>query len=285
MEVLAEGDIADPVEAHFYAPVAPEPAGQLVGMCLVGGQGSDGVDGLGAPLGALAGAGCEGPGAAHDLDRLGGVGEPETGLDGGDLRGAFLDAAVTAAGLGVPDGDVRPRLALEGLAQGRLVALDANEQVRAPLVQVLQMCDLRVDSVRSDQCPLEVGDLVEQGGEQRDLVRLDVHGHLGEDHPGRVVRAANRCTGFVPRKVARIALPSTASTRRTGRPGVARARAAALIRSRYARIHTHTTSSSAGASMRTSRRQMVTVPGALPVNPTLRRVAASRSADHSPIAA
>ena len=127
VEVLAEGDIADPVEAVFDAPVAPQPAGQLVGMALFCGQGGDGVDGLGAPLGAFAGAGGDGSGTAHDLDCLGGVGEPETSFDGDDLQGAFLDAAVPAAGLGVPDGDVGPRLPLEGLAQGGLVALYADE--------------------------------------------------------------------------------------------------------------------------------------------------------------
>lgn len=72
---------------HFDAPVAPQPAGQLVGMPLGGGQGGDGVDGLGAPLGAFGRPRCDGSGAAHDLDGLGRVGEPEASLDGDNLTG------------------------------------------------------------------------------------------------------------------------------------------------------------------------------------------------------
>lgn len=74
--VFAGGDVADPVETVLDFSVASQPAGQLAWLGLGGAQRADRVDALGAPLGPLVGARRDGPGRAHDLDPLGGVGEP-----------------------------------------------------------------------------------------------------------------------------------------------------------------------------------------------------------------
>jgi hypothetical protein len=72
-------------------------------------------------------------------------------------------------------------------------------------------------------------------------VRRDVNGHLGDDHPGRVVQGG----GVDPPRI---------------RPDP----------------HAHHLIE-CWASMCTSRRQMVTVPGALPAKPSLRRRARPRA--------
>jgi len=118
-------------------------------MGVGGAPGADRVDGLGAPLGTFAGARRDGAGPAHDVDSLGGVGEPEASFHGDDLHGAFLDPAVTTTCLGVPDRDVHPGQPLRPLAQGGLIPLDADQQVSAPFAEVGQVFDLGVQRVHT----------------------------------------------------------------------------------------------------------------------------------------
>ncbi len=126
VKVFTESDIADPVKSVLDEPVRSDPAGQFGGGGLLGGQGDDGVDDLGAPGVLLPGLGSDPLGPADDLDGLGGAGEPEPpgGVgDGDDLQGSFLDPPVRPACGGVPEGYVLPRQLLEAFEQAGLVAL------------------------------------------------------------------------------------------------------------------------------------------------------------------
>ena len=46
--------------------------------------------------------------------------------------------------------------------------------------------------IRADQHVVEVAGLVQQAGEHGDLVRLAIHGDLGEHHPGAVIQAGHQ---------------------------------------------------------------------------------------------
>jgi hypothetical protein len=110
--------------------VSPDPRRELGRRGLLGGQGDDGVDGLGAPRVLLAGLGRDPLRPAGDLDGLRGSGEaePTRGLgDGDDLQGAFLDPAVRPGGAGVADRDLLPGQCLEPLEQSWLVALRTDQ--------------------------------------------------------------------------------------------------------------------------------------------------------------
>jgi len=49
VEALTEGDVSDPVKTVLDEPVRPDPVREFGGGGLLGGQGDDGVDDLGAP--------------------------------------------------------------------------------------------------------------------------------------------------------------------------------------------------------------------------------------------
>src|SRR6266508_4826506 len=102
VSVLAEGDVADPVQPVLDVPFQPRPVVELVGLGLLGGRGDDQVGGLPAGLAA------DGAGDAYGL---GGVREaqPARCRDGDGSAGAGLPAAVTALLGAVPDTDLRPR--------------------------------------------------------------------------------------------------------------------------------------------------------------------------------
>jgi hypothetical protein len=65
---------------------------------------------------------------AGDLQDLGGVGEPDV-VDGDDLEGAVLDAAVRLVAGAIQDRDAVPRQALAAGQQGGLVGLDGEQVV------------------------------------------------------------------------------------------------------------------------------------------------------------
>ena len=126
--VLVEDDVAHPVEAVLYRPVASGPGGDGLGLGLVHGKGADQVDHLGGPPPAAA-ALVDGSGAA-DPDHLGGAGEvdPGGGLDG--LDGAPHPAPVGAVGDG-DGGHVLPGRPLQLPLQAGLVVLDGEHVVGA----------------------------------------------------------------------------------------------------------------------------------------------------------
>jgi hypothetical protein len=64
--------------------------------------------------------------------------------------------------------------------------------VRAALVQPGGVLALGVQCVRGDQHATEVGHVAGQAGEHGDLIRLAVHGGLGDHHPGAVVEAGRQ---------------------------------------------------------------------------------------------
>ena len=88
--VLVEGDVTDPVQAVFHAPVAADPGRELGIGGLRGSQAGNRIDDFGPPFLVV-----ELAGAASDLDRLGSVREQDPGGYGDDLEGALLYPAMT----------------------------------------------------------------------------------------------------------------------------------------------------------------------------------------------
>ena len=131
VEVLTEGDIADPVEPVLDVPVVADPGGQFGRCGLLCGQCADGVDGLGAPPEVLTCAplGVDRSALADDLDGLGGVWEAESGGHGDGFQGAFLDPPVAAGAAGVAGRDVLPRQRFEPVVLALLIALSQLQVV------------------------------------------------------------------------------------------------------------------------------------------------------------
>lgn len=98
-------------------------------------------------------------------------------------------------------------------------------------------------------------------------------------------KAPSRWTPAWPWQVARIALPSTAITRRTRARRCRERLRAASAASTPARTQVPIAASNAARSTPVRTRQIVTGPGIRPTNPSPARTSAGRSATHSPIAA
>lgn len=82
--VFVVGDVADPVQAVFYGPVAADPGGEFGCGGLLGGQAGDRVHDFGGPLLAI-----QPTGLADDLDGLVGVREHDPCRNCDELDGAF----------------------------------------------------------------------------------------------------------------------------------------------------------------------------------------------------
>jgi hypothetical protein len=169
--VLGVGDVAHVVQC-LDAPMPAQVVGQVDRACLVDGQ-AGGVHGDDAPAAAACLAD-----TAGDLDRLGGVREPQGG-DGGDLQGPDLDAAMGVVEGAVQHRDLPPRQPGELGVQGWLVGPDDQQVVRAAVDQEAGVVALGVHGVGGDHHPGEV-----QAGQQRlelrDLVAAGVDLALGQ---------------------------------------------------------------------------------------------------------
>lgn len=88
-QVLAVGDVADPVQSVLDAPVPAQGVGELDGGGLLGSQVGDRVDRFGAPPAAG-----QRPAAAGDLKRQPGVREADSSADRGEFEGALLASAM-----------------------------------------------------------------------------------------------------------------------------------------------------------------------------------------------
>ena len=129
--VLVEGDVADPVEAVLYSPVALDPGCYVIGRGGDHVQGADGVDGLGGAFVACV----LGPGGAGapDLEDLGGVGEVDPLRCLECFDGPAHVSAVGALGCG-GGGSVLPGQGLELGQQPGLVGLDGQDPVASAVV-------------------------------------------------------------------------------------------------------------------------------------------------------
>src|SRR4051812_12578272 len=133
--VLAEGHVADPVQAGLDAPVPAHPAGQQRRVGRTNVEAGDGVDGLHAPPSS------PGAPAPDDLDGLGCVGKELTVAVAAagqvdDPDGAGLDPAVADRADPAGLGHLRPGQRLEPGVQRLLVAPDPQNPVRTPVAQV-----------------------------------------------------------------------------------------------------------------------------------------------------
>ena len=172
MSVLAEGDVADPVQLVLDDPVPAHKLTDTGGVSLFGAQVADGVDDLAGPNPGAGGA------CAHDPCGQPGMGEPQPWVERVDeLDGAVLGAPVAALEADVTDRDLRPRQGGEALVQARLVAFDGEDVVPAVAVQVVGVGSLGVQRVRSDDASVQVN-TVQDGRERSDLVPLGRRGDL-----------------------------------------------------------------------------------------------------------
>ena len=119
-------------------------------------------------------------------------GKSRPGCDRDGLDDSLSGPAVGAAFAGVPWRDVFPGQGAELAEQAGLVALDRDQVVRSPAVQVGGVLALSVQRVRSDHDTVQAGDLVQQAGEHGDLVRLAIHRDLSEHDPGSAVQAGHQ---------------------------------------------------------------------------------------------
>ena len=143
MSVLAEGDVADPVQLVLDDPVPTDQRCDPGGVGLLVAQVADGVDDLAGSNPGPGGA------CAHDPCGQPGVGEPQPRMDRADeLDGAVLGSSVAALEADVSDRDLRPGQGGEALVQARLVAFDGEDVVPAVAVQVVGVSALGVQRVR-----------------------------------------------------------------------------------------------------------------------------------------
>jgi len=125
-------------------------------------------------------------------DGLGGVREGQPGRDGGDFQGAPPGTAVAFVPRPAGDGDVPPGKPGKLRVQAGLVALDSDQVVRAALAgQVLGMGTPSVQRIGGDYRPGQVN-MVQQRGEQRDLVRLGLDVGLAQDHAVLVIEGGQQ---------------------------------------------------------------------------------------------
>ena len=262
-------------------PVAADPGGQVSGLGLFGGQGADGVDDLAAPAALTVDRRAD----AGDLDGLGGVREPEPGRDGDRLDGAVLDPAVAVAGVDVADRDVLPgqRFSVAcrvGWLPFTVTSRCAPRAYRnsAWLVWACSASTVTSTSVRSSTWS------------SRSLNRatslvLASTSTWATTTPRPCSTAASRCTGRLPRpralRVARSALPSTASTSR----GLHRPGTTGVVLASTDRSHAPSACCNPAASTRVRTRQNVTGSGTAPVRPSCERCWAGRSTAQSATAA
>jgi hypothetical protein len=101
--------------------------------------------------------------------------------DGGDLHGAVLAAAVTAAAGAADDRQLAPGQGLELGVQAGLVVFDGEDAVRAAAGQVAGVLALGVQRVGGANGPAD-GDAVQQRGQHRDLVGLRLDPNLDQHH-------------------------------------------------------------------------------------------------------
>jgi hypothetical protein len=109
------------------------------------------------------------------------------GGDGGDLQGAVLAAAVTAAAGVAGDRHLAPGQGLEQGVQAGLVAFDGEDVVRAAAGRVAGVLALGVQRVGGDDRPAD-GDAVQQRGQHRDFVGLRLDPNLAQHHAVGVVQ-------------------------------------------------------------------------------------------------
>ena len=161
--VLVEVEVADPVQAVLDAPVAADDGRELGVAGLDDGERGDRVAGFARPFAFhLA--------AAHDLDGLGGVGESQPGLDGGDLEGAPLGAAVPAFPLVIGHRHVAPGKGGKLGIEVRLVALDDQQVLSAAPGQVGGMITLGMQRIGGDDGAGDVNAIQQRGNRGISLV-------------------------------------------------------------------------------------------------------------------
>lgn len=121
-----------------------------------------------------------------------GESDPARGVQGDGFDGAGFPAAVTVVAGLVPDRDLRPGQRLELREQGRLVALDRDQQVGTPRGDLGRVGGLGMQRVGSEdrvlQAAQDLFDGVQQRREGGDVVGLRRDGDLREDDAGAGVQ-------------------------------------------------------------------------------------------------
>jgi hypothetical protein len=120
--VFVVGDIAYPMQAVFYGPVAADPGGEVGCGGLLSGQTGDRIHDFGGPFLAV-----QPSGFAGDLDGLAGVGEDDSGRYGDEFDAALFHPAVGAGGGGVCGRDIFSGQGLELVKQVGLVAPSGDQ--------------------------------------------------------------------------------------------------------------------------------------------------------------